>query len=404
MPKYKKKIDCSYCFKKNCSEFQFSNFNENDTRFLDKPKNVYLCKNCSIIFLGQDKNLNKKISKYYSSSNHFLKPGAISEDQKIRRINQVEWTLSNILASEKINSVIDFGSGSGFFLKAFKDKGFKKLIGLDFSKKMCEFARKKYKINFLSGDFLKQKINHKYDLATCIQTLEHIINPQKFFQKVKKILNKNGYLFIEVPDSDFPRFDQLPDYYVFDHLFHFTEKNLSNMLENYGFEIICVAHIDNKKDSGNPFRVLRVLAKKNSSLKKRYFIKNSDLIILKKTLQKYRLDHRHYLNEFKKKIIKIKNKIKNQKFAIICGGEHTNLLLKRFKNYINDASLIYDSDEYISGKKLNNIFIENSSKIKKDNKIKNFIISSTNHEKELYNQLKKINPKFNVYTIYENYN
>ena len=81
------------------------------------------------------------------------------------------------------------------------------------------------------GIFLKQKISQKYDLATCIQTLEHLINPQKFFIKVKSILNTNGYLFIEVPDSDFPRYDQLPDYYVFDHLFHFTEKNLSTCLK-----------------------------------------------------------------------------------------------------------------------------------------------------------------------------
>ena len=127
--------------------------------------------------------------------------------------------------------------------------------------------RKKVSNRVLSGDFLK-KIQKKYDLATCIQTLEHLINPQKFFIKVKKILNANGYLFIEVPDSDFPRFDQLPDYYVFDHLFHFTEKNLSNMLENHGFEIISISHIDNKKDSGNPFRVLRILAKKSLKFKK----------------------------------------------------------------------------------------------------------------------------------------
>ena len=32
--------------------------------------------------------------------------------------------LSNILVTEKISSVIDFGSGSGYF-KAFKDKGLK---------------------------------------------------------------------------------------------------------------------------------------------------------------------------------------------------------------------------------------------------------------------------------------
>ena len=72
-----------------------------------------------------------------------MKPGSISEDQKIRRINQVEWALSNILVTEKISSVIDFGSGSGYLLKAFKDKGLKRLLGLDFSKKMCEFAKKK---------------------------------------------------------------------------------------------------------------------------------------------------------------------------------------------------------------------------------------------------------------------
>ena len=148
MLKYKKKINCSYCFKKNCSELQFSNFNENDSRFLNKPKDVYLCKKCSMIFLKQKKDLNKQILKYYSNSNHFLKPGSISEDQKFRRINQVEWVLSNILVTEKISSVIDFGSGSGYLLKAFKDKGFKKLLGLDFSKKMCEFAKKNMELNF----------------------------------------------------------------------------------------------------------------------------------------------------------------------------------------------------------------------------------------------------------------
>ena len=404
MPKNKKRIDCSYCFKKKCSEFQFSNFNEDDSRFINKPKDVYLCEKCGMIFLEQGMKLYEKINKYYTNSNHFLKPGSISEDQKLRRINQAEWTLSNISAVDQINSVIDFGSGSGFFLKVFKDKGFKQLLGLDFSRKMCEFAKKKYRIEFLSGDFLKKKIQKKYDLATCIQTLEHLINPQKFFIKVKKILNANGYLFIEVPDSDFPRFDQLPDYYVFDHLFHFTEKNLSNMLENHGFEIISISHIDNKKDSGNPFRVLRILARKSLKFKKRYYVDHLDILNLKKTLKNYRVNHKHYLKEFKEKIIKIKKKIKRHKFAIICGGEHTNLLLKRFMGSIKNPSLIYDSDKYISGKKLNNVLIENSSNLGKDKSIKNFIISSTNHEKELYNHLKKINPKFNVYTIYENYN
>ena len=93
-------------------------------------------------FFKTRKKFEKKIKKYYEKSNHFLKPGFISDEQKKRRVNQVNWILSNIEVVDKINSVADFGSGSGYFLKVFKDKGFKNLLGLDFSKK-DEFNRQK---------------------------------------------------------------------------------------------------------------------------------------------------------------------------------------------------------------------------------------------------------------------
>ena len=63
-------------------------------------------------------------------------------------------------------------------------------------------------------------------------------------------------------------------------------------------------------------------------------------------------------------------------------------------------SCIYDGDKYVEGKKINNIEILHSSKIKKNNKIKNFIISSTNHEAEIFKNLKKINSKFKIYKVY----
>ena len=100
MLKYKKKINCSYCFNKNCSEFQFSNFNDNDSRFLDKPKDVYLCKKCSMIFLKQKKDINKQITKYYSVVTTF-EAGSISEDQKIRK-KSVEWAYQTSLLLRKL--------------------------------------------------------------------------------------------------------------------------------------------------------------------------------------------------------------------------------------------------------------------------------------------------------------
>lgn len=393
-------IDCLSCGQKNSSKFQFSNSSEKNSRFDQIPRDVFLCKNCGIIFLKQTKNLKKKIIKYYSQSNHFLKPGLISEGQKKRRINQVNWVLSNINSSNKISSVADFGSGSGYFLKVFKDNGYKELLGLDFSEKMCEIAKKNYKINFLSGDFLKRKIKKKFDLITCIQTLEHLLNPSLFAVKAKKTLSKNGYLFIEVPDSEHPNHELLPDFYAFDHLFHFTEKSLSNLLETHGFEIVAIAHIENEQDSGNPFTVLRVLAQKKENFEKRYNIDINYSKYIEKILSNYKKKHNFFLNFLKRKISKIHKKINKEKFAIYCGGEHTNLLIKYFSKYFKNALVIYDGDKYIEGNKINNIPILHSSKIKKNNKIKNYLISSTNHELEIYNTLKKINPIFKIYRIY----
>ena len=54
----------------------------------------------------------------------------------------------------------------------------------------------------------------------------------------------------------------------------------------------------------------------------------------------------------------------------------------------------------MSKKKVFGFTVSNSSTISKNNMVKNFIISSTNHEKEIFEFLKKINKKFKVYKLY----
>ena len=42
--------------------------------------------------------------------------------------------------------------------------------------------------------------------------------------------------------------------------------------------------------------------------------------------------------------------MKNNRFAIHCAGEHTNLLLTRFSKIFNNLSCIYDGDKYVEEK------------------------------------------------------
>lgn len=401
--KLKKSLNICLCSKFNNrhQKYLFSNINIDDNRFTNKPNKLFICKKCSMIYLKIENSIQKKINKYYSLSNHFLKPGYISSDQKIRREGQVNWVIESIPNyKEKIHSILDIGSGSGYFLNVFKKKGIKNLLGIDFSKSMISFMKKKYLIKGKVGDFNKISNKVKYDLISCIQVLEHTINPKNIIKKAKKILNLNGYIFIEVPDSEKPRYNQLPGFYVFDHIYHFTEKSLCTLLENNGFEIISTSHIDNPKDSGNPFTALRVLARKRNNFQRRYIVDTRESLRMFNIIKNYKNKHNSYIKKFGKKIGKIKSKIKTNKYAIFCAGEHTNLLLSYFYNLFSDLFTIYDGDRFLSKKKVFGFTVSNSSTISKNNMVKNFIISSTNHEKEIFEFLKKINKKFKVYKLY----
>ena len=49
-------------------------------------------------------------------------------------------------------------------------------------------------------DFFKAKIKDKsFNTVLCLQVLEHISEPNKFLEKIHKILKKNGILVITVP-------------------------------------------------------------------------------------------------------------------------------------------------------------------------------------------------------------
>ena len=58
------------------------------------------------------------------------------------------------------------------------------------------FKKKKVNIKYILGDFLKKKIDMKYDIIVCGEVLEHVADPIKFMKKVHYHLNNKGKVFI----------------------------------------------------------------------------------------------------------------------------------------------------------------------------------------------------------------
>ena len=139
-------------------------------------------------------------------------------------------------------TLLDIGTGYGFFLKAAKEAGFNP-TGLEVGTDRLKVAKTITKVPIwnsrIAGKNTKRK---KFDLITLFHVLEHVEDPIKLCQDLSTYLNKKGSLIIEVPNTDHYLnrvFKEYQDFYwQRAHLSYFTPTILREVLKEAGFRKI----------------------------------------------------------------------------------------------------------------------------------------------------------------------
>jgi 2-polyprenyl-3-methyl-5-hydroxy-6-metoxy-1,4-benzoquinol methylase len=149
------------------------------------------------------------------------------------------------LSGNKQIRSLDVGCGNGDFLKyiSAKDPALK-LSGIDL------IDNKHPNIHFIKGDFLKEKIEGKFNNIVTLATVEHVDDPHLFIQKINSLLEPDGVLFITTINdgcllhqiarvlnkiglhASFKRI------YSSHHLQHYTNQSLKKLMEMNGFSVI----------------------------------------------------------------------------------------------------------------------------------------------------------------------
>lgn len=143
-------------------------------------------------------------------------------------------------------SVLDIGSGTGYFPMYLRKKGWE-CQGIEISEEAREYARTNNSISLFSPGDIGTFGNNSMDIITMWHTLEHFYHPDEYLASSHHILKDKGLLVIAVPNHlsyDALRYgDMWAAWDVPRHLWHFNPDTISTMAGKHGFTLKAVRRL-----------------------------------------------------------------------------------------------------------------------------------------------------------------
>lgn len=183
----------------------------------------------------------EKLPSYYESEDYISHTdGKRSLFEKIYQVvknKAIKNKLKLVNSQTTKGRILDIGTGTGDFLVAAKDNGWK-TIGIEPNEKARSIARNKG-VTFVEN--LQAIESNSIDIVTMWHVLEHVPNLEEYILEFKRILKTTGTLIIAVPN--FNSFDA--NYYgkhwaAYDvprHLWHFSKFSIKKIFSEYQFEL-----------------------------------------------------------------------------------------------------------------------------------------------------------------------
>lgn len=237
---------------------------------------VYVCPECDFGIVDPMPT-EKELDDMYNSAEYFANNmhydfDTISDAQirknvlKFRAMHE-QFVGKYLRAGQR---VLDIGSGGGFALKAFQEMGLE-VLGVETSEVAQQFAIHKLNVKVVKSSLENFETDEKYDVIFMNHVLEHFMDPNEAMLKIVSLMNKNGLLYIRVPDHDsYDRRvlkDKWPGYAHY-HISNFSEKSLRMLYQKNNLEVLSVKKYIAKSITGLTRMIVRKLPFQSFWIKK----------------------------------------------------------------------------------------------------------------------------------------
>ncbi|TAH20365.1 MAG: class I SAM-dependent methyltransferase [Cytophagales bacterium] len=138
-------------------------------------------------------------------------------------------------------SLLDIGSGTGYFLDMMKKKQWQ-VKGIEADEDARKFAEQQFGLTIFPPSELTRLAEKQFDAITLWHVLEHLHELNGSWQQFGRLLKDAGTLFIAVPNHecyDAAHYKaQWAAYDVPRHLWHFSPTSIATLAQNHGFQIM----------------------------------------------------------------------------------------------------------------------------------------------------------------------
>jgi 2-polyprenyl-3-methyl-5-hydroxy-6-metoxy-1,4-benzoquinol methylase len=236
MKKLHKKVQiCVICGSKQLHIFSYKDFH------------YYRCTKCELVStypLADIIATEKHYASRYKKGNYQLLRRF--SKQYLSVYGQFVAILENKLTEQNRNmkgiKVLDVGCFTGDFLKLLQDKQ-ADVYGVELQNEAVKTANKQLHGRVSKADITTYKFSKKkYDIITLLGLVEHVPDPLSLLKSSYKLLNKNGIIMIQTPNSGSFLAKTMrkfwPPFSPVEHVHLFSRKSLEEALKKQGFRDI----------------------------------------------------------------------------------------------------------------------------------------------------------------------
>ena len=175
--------------------------------FLSKEDfDLFRCSSCGFI-ITQDHPDGDAMGPYYESEDYLShnepETGFVNNLYNLSRnfMLKMKWRMVMRSTGLKKGTILDIGSGSGYFASFIRDKGWD-VKGIEINRMIREISSSRFGLDILPPESLNELPSSSFDCITLWHVLEHFHEPDQYASQIRRILKPKGVCIVALPNCD----------------------------------------------------------------------------------------------------------------------------------------------------------------------------------------------------------